>query len=78
MPGPAPYGWRRERGQLVPIPAEQAVRFLVLHLKRQGWTLQAISDELTRLHLFRNGQRFSLATLHRIHHRGDAGLQDTG
>ena len=39
--GSPPYGWRSERGQLVPVAGEQWRRALVLHLARQGWSSPA-------------------------------------
>lgn len=66
--GPAPYGWRLVgRDQLEPIPGEQAVRFLALHLHGRGLSLQAIADELARLGLpMRSGARWRRDAVHRI------------
>lgn len=47
--GPAPYGWEWNRGTLVPVPREQAIRWLVLHLHAEGWSIRRISAELDRL-----------------------------
>jgi hypothetical protein len=66
--GNAPYGYRHGvRGALVPIPAEQHVRWLVRHLASRGDSLQKIADQLTALGIpSRSGNRWSRATLHRI------------
>jgi hypothetical protein len=47
--GNAPYGWRHRRGELVPEPAEQAVRWLVLHLAGRGWSSRRIAEHLDEL-----------------------------
>lgn len=47
--GPAPYGWRTTRGQLTAVREEQAVRWLIEHLTADGYSMQAVADELVRL-----------------------------
>jgi hypothetical protein len=51
--GPAPYGWERDRRTLalLPIPREQAVRWLILHMRAEGWSLRRISAELDHLRI---------------------------
>jgi DNA invertase Pin-like site-specific DNA recombinase len=49
--GPAPYGWRWAGSELRPVPSEQAVRYVAMHLRDRGRSLQAIADELARLDL---------------------------
>lgn len=79
--GPAPYGWRWDGGSLVPVEAEQRVRWLIRHLHEHGWTLQKIADHLTAIGIRpRSGLNspWSHSTLYRIT-RGDAAdLQNTG
>jgi hypothetical protein len=67
--GPAPYGWRRTaRGELAPVEEEQAVRWLILHMSRQGFPLTRIAGELLTLHIPTRdgGETWPKATLHRI------------
>lgn len=68
--GQAPYGWRwagAGGGRLTPVRDEQAVRFLILHLRRRGLSLQAIADELARLDLpMRSGAPWTRQSLHRV------------
>src|SRR5690242_18366472 len=65
--GPAPYGWRWNGSQLEPVPSEQAVRFLVLHLRGRGLSLGQIADELVRLQLpMRSGAPWRRDALHRL------------
>lgn len=76
--GNAPYGWRSERGQLVQVPAEQATRWLVLHLAGQGWSVRKIADQLDALAIApRTGEKWHPGTVHRITRTGDP-LADTG
>jgi hypothetical protein len=49
--GPAPYGWEWAGGRLLPVPEEQSIRWLVLHLHANGWSLRRISAELDRLRI---------------------------
>jgi DNA invertase Pin-like site-specific DNA recombinase len=75
--GPAPYGWRWAGSELLPVQNEQAVRFLVLHLRARGLSLQAIADELARLQLpMRSGAPWRRDALHRIAQAPD--LEATG
>jgi Recombinase len=65
--GSPPYGWRAHRGQLVPVPDEQWRRELVLHLARNGYSLQKIADQLAALQIRpRTGRAWSKATLRGI------------
>lgn len=66
--GPAPYGWEWTDQRLAPVPREQAIRWLVLHLHHEGWSLRRIGAELGRLKLpARTGLTvWSRMTLHRI------------
>lgn len=67
--GPAPYGYRYAGGggRLTPIRDEQAVRFLILHLRGLGLSLQAIVNELERLQLrMRSGAPWRRDAVHRI------------
>jgi hypothetical protein len=67
--GVAPYGWRYAGfgGRFVPLRNEQAVRFLVFHLRERGLSLQGIADELERLDLpMRSGAKWSRQALHRV------------
>jgi DNA invertase Pin-like site-specific DNA recombinase len=73
--GLPPYGWRSERGQLVTDPQEQAVRWLILHLRREGWSFRTIVAELRELRIpSRSGMGWTLSALHRI----DAGAREAG
>jgi hypothetical protein len=74
--GNTPYGWTSRRGELVPVPAEQAVRWLVLHLAGQGWSSRRIAEQLDELHVpTRSGAGWHHATVQRITREP---LQDTG
>jgi hypothetical protein len=67
--GQPPYGWRLAApGRVEPIRSEQAVRWLVLHLRTaQRLSLQGIADELERLQIpTRAGGVWSRQALHRI------------
>lgn len=65
--GMPPYGWRSDHGRLVEDPQEQAVRWLVLHLRAEGWSFRRIAGELLRLRIpSRTAAGWSLAALHRI------------
>lgn len=76
--GTPPYGFRARGGELVPVPAEQAVRWLVIHLAGNGWSSRRIAGELDRLQIApRQGAKWSHATVHRIV-AAAAGLEDTG
>lgn len=78
--GPAPYGWERDRGVLVPIPREQAVRWLILHMRAQGYSLRRISAELDRLRIpTRVGLRaWPIKTLQRIVNAPEANVAGPG
>jgi hypothetical protein len=77
--GIAPYGWRWERGQLVEDRHEQHVRWLILHMHRQGYALARIAGELAALNLFtrEGGQCWPRTNLHRIVSTAER-LEDTG
>lgn len=47
--GPAPFGWEWQGSRLAPVPREQAIRWLILHLHAEGWSLRRICAELDRL-----------------------------
>lgn len=66
--GHAPYGWVSDRGRLVDHPTEQHVRWLVLHMHRQGFSLARIAGELHSLNIpTRDGaDLWGRTTLHRI------------
>lgn len=49
--GPPPFGWEWMGSALVPVPREQAIRWLILHLHAEGWSLRRISTELDRLRI---------------------------
>lgn len=44
--GPAPFGWRAERGELVKDPAEQAVVAKIRKMRVEGFTLREIANKL--------------------------------
>jgi hypothetical protein len=76
-----PYGYRLEiRRELVEVREEQAVLWLIAHLRRQGWHLQKIADQLNGYGIrTRNGIPFSKQTVHLILRRTDvAELAETG
>lgn len=78
--GVAPYGWRRSRhGELVEDRHEQHVRWLILHMHRQGYPLTRIAGELLALNLATRdgGQNWPKTTLHRVIVTA-ARLEDTG
>jgi hypothetical protein len=64
----APYGYRVEsRRELVQVPAEQSVLWLIAHLRRRGWALQRIADQLEEFGIrTRAGLPFSRQGLHLI------------
>lgn len=65
--GPAPYGWRWAGGSLIPVTGEQHVRWLILHLSGEGWSLAKIQAHLAAVHIYnREGQSWSRAALHRL------------
>lgn len=66
--GPAPYGYRWEGRQLVEDPHEAHVRWLILHMHRQGYSLARISGELLALDLRTRdgGETWPRTTLHRV------------
>jgi hypothetical protein len=67
--GIAPYGWRRNgRGGLVSDEHEQHVRWLILHMHRQGYGYGRIAGELYALNLGTRdgGETWPKTTLHRI------------
>lgn len=79
--GTAPYGWRSVDGRLAPDPGEQAVRYLMLHLAREGWSFERITAQLNALNLHtREGQQWTRGVVHRIVRRGEpaAALENTG
>jgi hypothetical protein len=87
--GPAPYGYRWHRGELVPVTDEQHVIWLARHLYTEcGWSLSRIADAFLGLRIRpRAGDRWRRDALHRIIRavpadRADALLQqhipDTG
>lgn len=76
--GNAPFGWRHNRGELVAVPAEQSVRWLVLHLAGRGWSSRRIAEQLDQLGIpTRTGAAWHHATVQRIVQAGDQ-LADTG
>lgn len=66
--GHAPYGWRWLRGSLLEDRHEQHVRWLILHMHRQGYSLARIAGELHTLNLTTRdgGQTWPRTTLHRV------------
>jgi DNA invertase Pin-like site-specific DNA recombinase len=46
--GSAPFGWRREGGDLMPVPEQQAAIRKMLRLRSKGLSLRAIRDRLAR------------------------------
>lgn len=77
--GHAPYGWRWQGGKLVEDRHEQHVRWLILHMRRQGYGYGRIAGELLTLNLGTRdgGQTWPKTTLHRICAQGER-LEDTG
>jgi hypothetical protein len=45
--GPAPFGFNREDGVLVPVPAQQAAIQRMHKMRGKGMSLRAIADVLT-------------------------------
>lgn len=78
--GPAPYGWEWDRGTLVPVPREQAIRWLILHMRGEGFSLRRISAELDRLRIpTRVGLRaWPIKNLQRIVNAPEANVTDPG
>lgn len=82
--GPTPYGYRVEaRRELVEVPEEQAVLWLIAHLRRRGWSLQKIADQLDAFGIrTRAGIPWSRQTLGLVLRRTAAAaaedLQETG
>jgi hypothetical protein len=78
--GQAPYGWRWNGPALQPVWNEQAVRFLVLHMRdRLGYSLPRIADELERLELpMRSGLPWRRDALHRITRTQVADMEAAG
>lgn len=79
--GSTPYGYRVQRTtELVEVPEEQAVLWLIAHLRRKGWALQKIAEQLEALGIrTRAGIPFSRQTVHLILRRGAAAdLKETG
>jgi hypothetical protein len=83
--GSTPYGYRvRRTTELVQVPEEQAVLWLIAHLRHnRGWSMPAIADELEKIGVrTRAGLPFSKQGLHIILRRMPApaaeGLEDTG
>jgi DNA invertase Pin-like site-specific DNA recombinase len=63
----APYGYRFEAGRVVEDQGEQRVIARARALRGDGWTLEAIADELEVEGLAnRNGKRFGLSALHKM------------
>jgi len=65
--GPAPYGYRvhRPQAELIEVREEQGVLWLIAHLRRRGWALQRIADQLDAFGIrTRAGVPFSAPTLH--------------
>jgi hypothetical protein len=77
--GTAPFGWRWEGRQLVEDAHEQHVRWLILHMHRQGYSLARIAGELHTLNLSTRdgGAVWPRTTLHRVVTTA-ARLEDTG
>jgi hypothetical protein len=76
--GAAPYGWRVSHGQLIPVPAEQGPRWLILHLRGKGWSLPKIAAELDRLSIpARSGRAWNPSAVYAVCTRA-AELTDTG
>lgn len=79
--GPAPYGYRWAGGVLVEDPHEAHVRWLILHMHRQGYSLARIAGELLALNLGTRdgGETWPKTTLHRVIATARAGaLESTG
>jgi hypothetical protein len=69
------------RKELVPIPEEQAVIWLVEHLRGRGWALARIAAELEAMGLRnRAGAPFTRQAVHQLLRREAAAeqLADTG
>ena len=65
--GGAPYGWQLDAGELVEVPAEQAVVVEAKRLKDAGLSLRAIAAELAAAgHLARTGKPFAAAQVQRM------------
>ena len=66
--GHAPYGWRWSQGRLVEDRHEQHVRWLILHMHRQGYSLGRIAGELLSLNISTRdgGQTWPRTNLHRV------------
>lgn len=65
--GPAPYGYRWHRGELLPVEPEQHVIWLARHLYGRGWSLQRIADAFYGLGLApRSGARWRRDAIHRL------------
>lgn len=61
------YGWRWQRGALVPDEREQAIRWLILHMHAQGFSLARIAAELRALNIpTREGGEWPRTNLHRV------------
>lgn len=79
--GSVPYGWRRDSrtGVLVEDRHEQHVRWLILHMSRQGYSLSRIAGELFALNLGTRdgGETWPKTNLHRVVATA-ATLEDTG
>jgi DNA invertase Pin-like site-specific DNA recombinase len=65
--GSPAYGWKAEGGQLVPEPAEQAVRTRILELRAARQSVRAIADTLTAEgHKPKRGGQWHPETIRRI------------
>lgn len=69
--GGVAYGFRVEGAGLVQVEAEIRAIILIKQLREEGWTLQAIADELTRLGIpTKRGGRWQPTQIKRITERG--------
>lgn len=66
--GHPPYGYRWHNRALIEDRHEQHVRWLILHMHRQGYSLPRIAGELLSLNLGTRdgGATWPTSTLHRI------------
>jgi hypothetical protein len=71
--GSTAFGYRlvERPAELVEVPSEQAVLFLIGHLRRSGWSMPAIAEELNKLGLRTRARcPWSKQAIHLILRRG--------